>query len=156
MSQIIVHTIRLNIPLYMYIENNVTGFIYMALKVVLVLCGIWSLDFFLCCYSTILCKQQHQDCSCTCTWVSSGIYPIFLILLTYVCIKLHNSNFRPVVWLRKPFRRHFVHLRRRWDSTASMTNAFTTFLLLFFLQNLICILHTILYLPCSCYICCSS
>ena len=29
MSQIIVHTIRLNVPLHMYIEDEVTGFSYM-------------------------------------------------------------------------------------------------------------------------------
>ena len=58
-------------------------------------------------------------------------YPIFLILHTYVCIILHDNNFRPVVWLWKPFHRHFAHLRR-WDSTASIINAFTTFLLLSF------------------------
>ena len=46
MSQIVVYTIRLNVPLHMYIENKVTGFPYKALKVLLVLCGIWSLDFF--------------------------------------------------------------------------------------------------------------
>ena len=61
-----------------------------------------------------------------------AFYPIFLILITYVCIKLHNNNFRPVVWLWKPFHGHFAHLRRRWDSTASTINAFTTFLLLSF------------------------
>ena len=41
-----VYNIRLNVPLHMYIENRVTGFSYVALKVLLVLCGIWSLDFF--------------------------------------------------------------------------------------------------------------
>ena len=46
MSQIIVYKIRLNVHLHLYIENNVTGFLYVALKVPLVLCGIWSLDFF--------------------------------------------------------------------------------------------------------------
>ena len=61
-----------------------------------------------------------------------AFYPIFLILITYVCIKLHNNNFRPIVWLWKPFHGHFAHLRRRWDSTASIINAFTTFLLLSF------------------------
>ena len=70
MSQIVVYTIRLNVPLHMHIENEVTGFL--ALQVLLVLCGIWSLDFSVC-HSTILCKQQHQGCSCTCTLVCSGI-----------------------------------------------------------------------------------
>ena len=38
-SQIIMYTIRLNVPLHMYIENEVTGFAYMALQVLLVLYG---------------------------------------------------------------------------------------------------------------------
>ena len=68
MSQIVVYTIRLNRPFHMYIENELTRFPYMALQVLLVLCGIWTLDFFRSVtYSTILCKQPHQDYSCTCT-----------------------------------------------------------------------------------------
>ena len=46
MSQIVVYTIRLNVPLHMYIENKITGVPYVALQVLLVMCGIWSLDFF--------------------------------------------------------------------------------------------------------------
>ena len=72
-----------------------------------------------------------------------AFYPIFLILITYVYIKLHD-NFTPVVWLWKPFRRHFAHLRRSWDSTASIINAFTTFLLLAFSKNLF-VSFTLLY-----------
>ena len=65
MSQIVVYTIRLNVPLHMYID--VMGFAYVAWQVLLVLCGIWSLDFFSFCYSIILCKQDHQDNTCSCT-----------------------------------------------------------------------------------------
>ena len=82
-------------------------------------------------YSTILCKQQHQDCSCACTWVSCGILS-HLSHFTHVCIKLHDNNFRPVVWLWRPFHRHFAYFRRRWDSKDSIVNAFTTFLVLSF------------------------
>ena len=46
MSQIVVYTIRLNVSLHMYIENEVTGFPYVVVQVLLVFCGIWSLDFF--------------------------------------------------------------------------------------------------------------
>ena len=46
MSQIIVYTVRLNVPLHMYIENEVTGFAYAVVQVLLTLCGIWSLDLF--------------------------------------------------------------------------------------------------------------
>ena len=132
MSQIVVYTIRLNVPFHMYIENKVTGFPYVALKVLLVLCGIWSLDFFRSVIPPFCVSSNVKTVHALALEYLVAFYPIFLILLTYVCIKLHDNNFRPVVWLWKPFHRHFVHLRRRWDSTASIINAFTTFLLLSF------------------------
>ena len=81
------------------------------------------------CYSTILCKQQNQGQLRTCTWVSSSILSH---LSYYSFIKLHDHNFKAIVWLWTPFHRHFVHFRRKWDSKASIINAFTTFLLLSF------------------------
>ena len=132
MSQIIVYTIRLNVPLHMYIENEVTGFLYVALKVLLVLCGIWSLDFFRAVIPPFCVSSNIKTVHALALEYVVAFYPVCLILITYLCIKLHDNNFRPVVWLWKPFHRHFVHLRRRWDSKASIINAFTTFLLLSF------------------------
>ena len=144
MSQIVVYTIRLNVPLHMFIENKVTGFPYVALQILLVLCGIWSLDFFrsvippFCVSSNI--KTVH---ALTMEYIVA-FYPIFLILITFLCIKLHDNNFRPVVWLWKPFHKHFVHFRRKWDSKASIINAFTTFLFLAF-SKILFITFTLLY-----------
>ena len=132
MSQIVVYTIRLNVPLHMYIENKVTGFSYVALKVLLVLCGIWSLDVFRSVIPPFWVSSNMKTVRALLLEYIVAFYPIFLIIITYVCIKLHDNNFRPVVWLWKPFHRHFVHFRRRWDSNASIINAFTTFLLLSF------------------------
>ena len=135
MSQIVVYTIRLNVPLhmyFMYIENILTGFPYVALQVLLVLCGIWSLDFFRFVIPPFCVSSNIKTVHALALEYLVAFYPIFLILLTYVCIKLHDNNFRPVVWLWKPFHRHFAHFRRRWDSKASTVNAFTTFLLLSF------------------------
>ena len=132
MSQMVVYTIRLNVPFHMYIENELTGFPYMAVQVLLVLCGIWSLDFFHSVIPPFCVSSNIKTVHALALEYLVAFYPIFLILLTYVCIKLHDNNFRPVVWLWKPFHRHFVHFRRRWDSTASIINAFTTFLLLSF------------------------
>ena len=102
-----------------------------------------ELRFFSFCYSTILCKQQHQDNSCTCTWVSSSNLS-HLPDFTHLCIKFHDNNFRPIVWLWKPFHRHFAHFRRRWDSKASIINTFTTFLLLSF-SKILFVSFTLLY-----------
>ena len=144
MSQVIVYTIRLNVPFHMYIENKVTGFPYVALQVLLVLCGIWSLDFFRSVIPPFCVSSNIKTVHALALEYLVAFYPIFLILLTYVCIKLHDNNFRPVVWLWKPFHRHFVHLRRRWDSTASIINAFTTFLLLSF-SKILYVSFTLLY-----------
>ena len=140
MSQIVVYTIRLNITLHIYIENNVTSFSYWALKVLLVLCGVWSLDFFRSVIPPFCVSSNIKTIHALALEYVVASYPIFLILLTYVCIKLHDNNFRPLVWFWRPFHRHFVHFRRRWDSKASIINAFTTFLLLSFSKILfICI-----------------
>ena len=145
MSQIVVYTIRLNITLHMYIENNVAGFPYWALKVLLVLCGVWSLDFFRAVIPPFCVSSNISTVHALALEYVVAFYPIFLILLTYVCIKLHDNNFRPVVWLWKPFHRHFVHFRRSWDSTASIINAFTTFLLLSF-SKILFVCFTLLYI----------
>ena len=146
MSQIVVYTIRLNVPLHMYIENKVTGFPYMALKVLLVFCGIWSLDFFRSVIPPFCASSNIKTIHAVAFEYLVAFYPILLILITYVCIKLHDNNFRPVVWLWKPFHRHFVYFRRSWDSTASIINTFTTFLLLSFSKILfvsVTLLHVV-------------
>ena len=104
-SQIIVYTIRLNVHLHMYIENIVTGFPYVALQVLLVLCGIWSLDFFRSVIPPFCVSSNIKTIHALALEYLVAFYPIFLILITYVCIKLHDNNFRPVVWLWKPFHR---------------------------------------------------
>ena len=144
MSQIVVYTIRLNIPLHMYIENKVTGFPYVALQVLLVLCGIWSLDFFRSVIPPFCVSSNIKTVHAIVLEYLVAFYPIFLIFITYVCIKLHDNNFRPVVWLWKPFHRHFVYFRRRWDPKASIINAFTTFLLLSF-SKVLFVSFTLLY-----------
>ena len=60
----------------------------------------------------------------------SAFYPPLLILLTWICIELHGRNFRPLVWLWRPFHRSFVRLRRGWATKSDIIDVFTTFLLL--------------------------
>ena len=145
MSQIVVYTVRGNIHLYSYIANIITGFPYVALQVLLVLCGIWSLDFFRSVIPPFCVSSNIKAVHALALEYIVAFYPIFLILLTYVCIKLHDNNFRPVVWLWKPFHRHFARFRRRWDSRASIVNAFTTFLLLSF-SKILFVSFTLLYI----------
>ena len=144
MSQVVVYTIRLNVPLHVYIENKVAGFPYVTLQVLLVLCGIWSLDFFRSVIPPFCVSSNIKTVHALTLEYLVGFYPIVLILITWACMKLHDNNFRPVVWLWRPFHKHFVHFRRRWDSTASIINAFTTFLLLSY-SKILFVTFTLLY-----------
>ena len=58
-----------------------------------------------------------------------------LIFLTWHCIKLHGPNFRPLVWLWRPFHTCFVLLRRGWDKESDITDVFTTFLFLSYIYG---------------------
>lgn len=59
----------------------------------------------------------------------SAMYTICLILFTWLCIELHGRNFRPLVWVWKPFHRCLVRLRS-WDTKSDLIDAFASFFLL--------------------------
>ena len=60
----------------------------------------------------------------------SAFYGLGLIFITYCIVELHGYNFRLIVLLWKPFSKCFTRIRRRVNPTASLINAFATFLLL--------------------------
>ena len=57
----------------------------------------------------------------------SAFYPPILIFLTWLCVELHGRNYRPLVWLWRPFHRCFACLRRGWDTKNDIIDVFTTF-----------------------------
>ena len=63
-----------------------------------------------------------------------AFYPLVAIIFLYVCIRLHASNFRPIVYCWKPFLKCFIRFRRRVDPTTSVIDAFATFILLSYVR----------------------
>ena len=76
-----------------------------------------------------------------------AFYPLILILVTSVCIKLHDQNFRLLVYLWKPFHRCFQQLRKGWNTKNSIINVFCSFLLLSYGK---CLYQTVLMVTCQC------
>ena len=56
-----------------------------------------------------------------------GIYPILLVVLSYILIQLYDRNFIPLVIL---FRSLFGLFRQNWDLKTTVIDAFATTLLL--------------------------
>ena len=99
-------------------------------KVILTCYGLWNLDFFRYLIPPFCVSQSLTNIHVLALQYVSAFYPLLLIALTYTCVELHGHNFKPIVWLWKPFHRCFVYARRRWDSKASIIDVFATFLLL--------------------------
>ena len=120
---IVVYTFRSQPDLYLFVENDLEGFSYGLLKVMLALCGLWNLDFFRPIVHPFCVSPNIKTLHTFALEYIEAFYPLILILITYICIKLHDHNFRPVVLLWKPFHRCFAYFRRSWDSEASVVNA---------------------------------
>ena len=73
----------------------------------------------------------------------SVFYPLCLIFLTWACVELQDRNFRPIVWLWKPFHRCSVHLRRGWNTKSDLIDVFASFFLLSFTK---CLYQVLLFM----------
>ena len=63
-------------------------------------------------------------------------YPLVIIVVLYVCIRLHAGGFKPVVYSWKPFLKCFFRFRRSVDPKTSVIDAFATFALLSYVKLL--------------------
>ena len=107
-------------------------------------CGFWNLDFFRYIVPPFCVSSHLSNIQAVSLEYIHVVYPLVLILITFICIELHARNVKVLVLMWKPFHRCVTHLRRTWDPRASIINAFSTFLLLN-LSKLIFIMRYSLY-----------
>ena len=95
---------------------------------------IWNLDFFrslplnICLDVTTL-QTLALD-------YAIAIYPLLLVVITYIVIELHARGCQALVWLWRPFHRCCVRFTRVMDIQSSIIKAFATFLLLSYVKLL--------------------
>ena len=92
--------------------------------------GVWNLDFGRHIIPRFCVSESLNSYHALLLDYILGFYPMFLVFITYILIKLHDYNFKPLVMLWWPFHRCFARVRRTWDPKASIVNTFATFLLL--------------------------
>ena len=110
-------------PFNYHISNPVNSILF-------TLYGFWNLDFFRYVIPPFCASDKLTTMHVLSLNYIIAFYPLLLIVVTYVCIELHDRNCRLLVCLWKPFHTCFTRSRRRWDPKASITHAFATFLLL--------------------------
>ena len=98
--------------------------------------GIWNLDFFRLLYPPFCMHPKMTTLHVLVLDYAIAVYPLLLIIASYVLVELHDHNFRLIVWLWKPFHRCCVCFRREWNIKHSLIDAFCTFLLLSYFKFL--------------------
>ncbi len=109
-------------------------------SIVSIVLNIWNLDIFRYIIPSFCVSTKLTDLHILLLEYTSALYPLFLVVITYVGIELHGRNLRIIIIVWKPFHKCFAHLRRSVDSRSSVIAAFSTFLSLSFSR--------ILYITC--------
>ena len=104
--------------------------------------GIWSLDYFRPLIPPF-CVKPFINYPFRFTEFIPALFFLFLLIASYVGIKLHSRNFTPIVVLCNPFRRFLIKLERNYDSKASVINVFTTFMLISSSRSMVAIIQFI-------------
>ena len=97
--------------------------------------GIWNLDFFRGFYTPFCLHPKLTTLQTLMLDYVIAVYPLILVIVTYICVKLHN-RYSLVVWLWSPFYKCFALIRNKWDINRSLVDAFTTFILLSYVKIL--------------------
>ena len=99
-----------------------------AYKFYSTLYGMWNMDFFRSFYSDFclgigILPALALD-------YAIAIYPLFLMIVSYLLIVLYDRNYRVVIIMWRPFQLLFSVFRKKWDIRTSVVDAFSTFFLL--------------------------
>ena len=134
MYPFVVFAQSVSLPIYsrmefLYLKTNPT--LKIATRWVAMIYGIWNLDFFRSfdlgiCLGTDTLQTLVLD-------LAVGVYPLLLMLLTYVLICLYDRNFKPIVVIWRPFQAVFVFFQGKVEIRTSLIDVFCTF---FFLTNI--------------------
>ena len=97
-------------------------------RLLLTFCGVWNLDFFRSYDNNICFRISSLNISLLDLGVA--VYPLILMLVTYLLVQLYDIDYRPVVLLWKPFKICFDKWYKEFSIKTSLVNSFSTFLFL--------------------------
>ena len=103
-------------------------------QILLVIYGVWNLDFFRTVIPPICLEVNTLQAIALDYCVA--FYPLLLIGMTYLLLKLHECGFRPIVWVWLPIQHCLARFRLQCNLRSSLIEAFATFLLLSYVKFL--------------------
>ena len=116
---------------YYYVSKSVNLFVNLGI----VIYTIWNLDFFRSFYSPICLHPHITYPQVLLLDYAVAVYPMLLIFITYLLVKMHD-NYAFIVKLWRPFHRCLVIFRKQWNIQSSLVNALATFIVLSYVKIL--------------------
>lgn len=113
-----------------YVVLNKTTATSIGVKIILGLYGIWNLDHIRFILPPFCISSKLKVTHVALLGYISAFYPLFLIVLTWICIELHARNFKPVILLWKPLHKYIVNLRKDCDLKSDLIGVFASFFFL--------------------------
>ena len=95
--------------------------------------AIWNIDFFRQFYAPFCLHPHLSVLHIFMLDYLVAFYPLMLIFLTYLVVKLHD-RFVLVTWMCRPLYRCFHHFRKEWDIKTSLIGTFASFYLLSYVK----------------------
>ena len=106
-----------------------------GIKVLIAVYSMWNLDFFRSLYRPFCIHPKMSILHVLALDYLVGVYPLFLIFLTYIAVTLHD-RYPLVVKIWRPMYRVSMCIRQEWDIRGSLVQAFATFLVLSYVKIL--------------------
>ena len=121
--------IILRIILYMLFITKTGLLASILVRTIITLYGIWNLDFFRGAILPEVCINVIPLHILVLDYLVA-VYPMLLMAVAYTVVQLHDSGFKPLLWMWKPFHRYFARFRRQWGIQTTIMDAFVTFFFL--------------------------
>ena len=117
-------------------DNGITATTPKSILFAVSICGMWNLDFFRMFYTPFCLHPKLGALQTISLDFLIAVYPLLLILLTYVLLELRDRDCRLLVWMWSPFKRCFSRIQAEWDLRASLVDGFNSFLKISYMKLL--------------------
>ena len=96
--------------------------------------GFWNLNIFHPLYHSLCLSPRMSNLQAATLQYSIGFYPLLLLALILVLVRLRDSGCRGIVWICRPIHWCLAHFRKNFDIHSSLTDAFSTFIILSYIK----------------------
>ena len=96
--------------------------------------GIWNLDFFRALYPPICLSPNMTNLQVAAMEYAIGLYPIALLAITYMLVRLYDRGCTTVFWACRPIHLCLARVRREFSIRSSLIDAFASFIVLSYIK----------------------